>query len=79
MSFENTQCPCGGKKPTDTMLCDLCVDFVKERKEWKIFNDYNHGLEYRRHAAVILLTLARTRIRETEKLQKPLPLSYETA
>lgn len=72
MSYENTQCPCGGKKPTQTMLCDDCLEAFKDRKELATFQDTSHGLEMRRHAAIILLSLARRRNR-----QESLPLQYK--
>jgi hypothetical protein len=60
MSFEDTNCPCGGKKDPATMLCDACMDYLKDRKEMAIFMA-DGPVEYRRHAAIILLSLARGR------------------
>lgn len=66
MSYEDTKCPCGGKKPTQTMLCDECVEHFKDRRELREYQDGTLPLEYRRNAAIILLSLARKRKRELE-------------
>lgn len=63
MSYENTQCPCGGEKPCSTMLCDDCNGAFAERPEMSAYQDSTLGLDYRRHAAIILLALARQRKR----------------
>lgn len=68
MAYEDTKCPCGDKKPTDTMLCDTCVDYFKDRREMAEYQDGKLSLEYRRNAAVILVTLARGRKRKRELL-----------
>jgi hypothetical protein len=62
MSYEDTKCPCGDRKPTDTMLCDACLDDLKDRREMATFRSAE-PVEYRRHAATILLELARGRKR----------------
>jgi len=28
MSYENTSCPCGGRKERETMICDACKAFA---------------------------------------------------
>lgn len=66
MSYEDTHCPCGDKKPTDTMLCDACVEAFKDRKEMATYNS-SEPVEYRRHAAMILLALARGRKRNAAR------------
>jgi hypothetical protein len=63
MSYEDTKCPCGGKKPTDTMLCDDCEKALADRREMATFKDLNASVELRRHAATILVSLARGRKR----------------
>lgn len=63
MSFENTQCPCGDKKPTDTMLCDVCMSDLAGRREMAMFQDASLPLGWRRQAAIVLLALARGRKR----------------
>ncbi len=61
MSYDNNQCPCGEHKPTGTMLCDACVDTFKDRRELQEYQDGKQSLEYRRRAAIILLSLVRGR------------------
>ena len=61
MSYENSICPCGGKKPTDTMLCDACEDALADHPAMGIFKDLTMRTEARRHAAITLVTLARKR------------------
>lgn len=63
MSYDDTKCPCGGKKPPSTMLCDECIEAFKDRKELQQYQDNSYTVEFRRHAAIILLTLARKRKR----------------
>jgi hypothetical protein len=65
MSFENSNCPCGGKKPNDTMLCDDCVSAFSNRRELAEYQDGKLPLEWRRNAAIILVTLARSRRRKS--------------
>lgn len=61
MAYEDTKCPCGGKKPTDTMLCDDCVEHLKDRREMAEYQDITLRHDYRRSAATILVSLARQR------------------
>ena len=63
MSYDDTRCPCGDRKPTDTMLCDACVSHLQARREMAIFRSPDDDVQYRRHAAVVLLALARGRKR----------------
>jgi hypothetical protein len=63
MSYEDTKCPCGDKKETCTMLCPTCMEAFKGRREMRTFLDGNEPVEYRRHAATILLSLSRSRKR----------------
>lgn len=62
MSYEDTKCPCGDKKPTDTMLCDACVEYMKDHPSMVTFRS-DAEIHDRRHAALVLLTLARGRKR----------------
>jgi hypothetical protein len=62
VSYEDTNCPCGDRKPTDTLLCDACMEHLKDRREMATFKS-NEPVEWRRHAAIILLALARGRKR----------------
>jgi hypothetical protein len=61
MSYENTTCPCRGTKPPDTFLCDECVTAFAGRRETQAMNDTTQPVEVRRHAAIVLLSLARSR------------------
>lgn len=63
MAYHDTNCPCGGKKPTDTMLCDECVTEFSHRRELKDYQDGSQPVDHRRHAAEILLALAHGRKR----------------
>jgi hypothetical protein len=67
MSYENTSCPCGGKKPTDTMLCDDCEAYLANHPAMKYFKDPRESVESRRQSAIILVTVARGRKRHLEK------------
>lgn len=62
MAYDDTNCPCGDRKQTGTMLCDACLDFLKDRRELAELNS-DASVEWRRQAALILLTLARKRKR----------------
>jgi hypothetical protein len=44
------------------MLCDACMDYLKEHKSMAVFQS-GADLDSRRHAATILLSLARGRKR----------------
>lgn len=66
MSFENTSCPCGGQKPASTMLCDECLAALAGRREMITFRDNQAPRESRRHAAIILISLARSRKRQPQ-------------
>lgn len=63
MSYENTACPCGGQKEPGTMLCQACVEEFKHHPSMEAFNDLGAGPEYRRQAALILISLSRRRIK----------------
>lgn len=58
MSYEGTKCPCGGKKPANTMLCDGCMTAFADHPAMAVFSDRALDVELRRHAAITLLTLA---------------------
>ena len=60
MSFENTACPCGGKKDCDTMLCDLCESKLADHPAMATFKDPQAKTEWRRHAAIVLVTQSRS-------------------
>jgi hypothetical protein len=63
MSYDNTKCPCGGTKQTETMLCPECCAAFWNRHE---MTDYQNGalsVQVRRQAAITLLAMARGRKR----------------
>lgn len=70
MSFENTQCPCGGKKQRETMICPACKEYVAATIEAASLDDTRIPWQSRRNAAIRLLSLARNR-------NKSLSLSYQ--
>lgn len=55
MSYENTSCPCGEKKLTDTMLCAACETVVAGSYDRKAMDDHREPFELRRHAAMRVL------------------------
>jgi hypothetical protein len=61
MSFEDTNCPCGGKKPVGTMLCADCESAFAIHPAMVAFKDKTAGTEFRRHAAYTLISLAKNR------------------
>lgn len=63
MAYEDTKCPCGDKKPTDTMLCDACNAHFAARREMAEYQNPALRGDYRRNAAIILVSLARCRKR----------------
>ena len=74
MSYENTACPCGGKKERETMICAACADYIESTTanvDLARHNDQAFSLESRRGMVIRLLTLARGRNRS-----KSLPLAF---
>jgi len=61
MSYSNTSCPCGGRKPADTMLCTDCVSAFSETPTMAIFLDPTKSFEARRPAAIRLIAMSRRR------------------
>ena len=59
MSFEDTHCPCGGKKRCGVMLCDKCVSSMEGRPELSDYEDENLQWDSRRAAAIRLCMMAR--------------------
>jgi hypothetical protein len=75
MSYSNTKCPCGGKKETETMLCEDCTAAFEIHDSLRhdlasIAND-SHGLCSRRTSAMRLVLAAHRR------KAKGLPLEYQ--
>jgi hypothetical protein len=63
MSYEDTQCPCGGTKLNKTLLCCECEVAFAQRPELAAFKNEELSPPLRRQAALILLVLARGRKR----------------
>ena len=64
MSYEDTHCPCGDKKPTNTMFCDACVAYLSDRAETKVvMRDPDADTGMRRHCALVLVSLSHGRKR----------------
>lgn len=59
--YEDTQCPCGGKKAPMTMLCDACLEAFEGHPSMAVFNDRQAPTNARHHAAIILCSLSRVR------------------
>lgn len=69
MSFEDTNCPCGERKDPHTLLCEQCQEEFKQRPELKDYANDQLGMQRRRDAAIILVTLARGRTAKGRYLQ----------
>lgn len=68
MSWENTECPCGGEKLRETMICALCEAMVAGTYDRQRMDDPAVPLEQRRAAAIRVLAASRRRV--TEKAHK---------
>jgi hypothetical protein len=60
MAYENRECPCGGKKERETMLCQACQETFHDTVEVAALNQ-EWPVEARRNAAIRLLSMARRR------------------
>lgn len=58
--YARTKCPCLGRKLAGEMFCSDCIDHfaLQGRRELDDYMDPNLSLEYRRHCAIVLLSLA---------------------
>ena len=72
MSYENSSCPCGGKKERETMICDPCKAFasITAANDLSIYEDHRIPTATRRAMAIRILAIARRRGKA-----KPLPFS----
>lgn len=61
MSWENTECPFGGVKERETMLCHECSAELASHPAMAAFQDDETSVQGRRNAAVILVALSRGR------------------
>lgn len=71
MSWEDTNCPCGDRKERETMLCKSCEDYLASHPAMKHFRDTECPVAGRRHAAIVLLTCARSRKRHQARQVPP--------
>lgn len=55
------------------MLCDTCRQYLADRRELTEYNDGSLTFDYRRNAAIILVTLARRRKRDIGRAKYPVP------
>jgi hypothetical protein len=71
MSYENTSCPCGGRKKRETMICDPCKAFIASApcNDLDFCEDHRNPVEKRRAMAILILAAARRR-------GKRLPLTF---
>lgn len=63
MSYENTDCPCGGKKERETMICPACREYLAGNHDLHFMADITESVESRRRSAVTVLSLCRKRNR----------------
>jgi hypothetical protein len=61
MSYENTSCPCGGRKERETMLCAPCIAATEGTIEAAVMHDTTRTWQTRRNAAIRLIAMARKR------------------
>ena len=61
MSYQDTNCACGRRKLTDTLLCYACLQAFGGREEAAVYEDPQSPREQRRTAAIRLLAMARRR------------------
>jgi hypothetical protein len=61
MSYENNDCPCGGRKDRETMLCQPCEQHVAGSFDRREMDNQAATLGQRRAAAIRVLAAVRTR------------------
>lgn len=61
MSWENTQCPCGGEKQRETMLCASCEAVFAGNYDRRRMDDPAVPVEQRRTSAIRVLAASRRR------------------
>jgi len=65
--FDDTHCPCGGRKAVETMLCDVCVTHFKNTPEMQAFDAADLSPAQRRGPAIRLLAMSRKRMQRADK------------
>jgi hypothetical protein len=63
MSYENTDCPCGGRKDPGTMLCASCVEFLADDPSYRSAMDQDANVIIRRQCAIAVIARVRNRRR----------------
>jgi len=63
VSYENDQCPCGGRKDPGTMLCADCVAFLAGDPNYRTAMDQDANLSIRRQCAIAAIARVRNRRR----------------
>lgn len=61
MSYENTKCPCGDRKPRQTLICETCQAAFGSTVESAAFQNRRLPIAARRAAAIRLLSYSRRR------------------
>lgn len=61
MSYADTNCACGGRKLTDSLLCAKCEASFATTDDLATYRDERASVVLRRTAAIRLLALARRR------------------
>lgn len=61
MAYQDTNCPCGGRKIRETMLCQTCVTTLAGKPEMAFMHDSSLTWEQRRSSAIRLIAMARKR------------------
>ena len=74
MAYEDTNCPCGGRKDRETMLCTACQEWLAEHPALKTWQDGTLIWNARRDAAIVLVTRARSRLRPQSRPVRPVAL-----
>lgn len=67
MAYEDTHCPCGGKKERETMLCPLCMEWLRLHPSMRAWQNPTNSWDYQRQAAMVLVLLAHRRINDMRK------------
>jgi hypothetical protein len=62
MAYDDMNCPCGGTKMRETMLCLACETHLANHPEMRVLRDaIGYSVNLRRTAAITLLSIARRR------------------
>lgn len=67
MAYDDSNCVCGDRKAPGQFLCDTCVEFMGDRKELANVNNEKLSVEFRRHSAIICVSVCRGRKKQQER------------